>query len=108
MHQLIAHFQRIAPTWLLLDADWMQTRQASPYLPACSDVVPIGRLKWFPESKFTGKDNYAWFRFDARHSGGSIFHGREVREFACRTTSSTVAHNADRRSGFTMSNGDQP
>ena len=29
MHQLIAHFQRILPTWLLLDADWASTRQAA-------------------------------------------------------------------------------
>jgi len=28
MHRLIAHFQRIAPTWLLLDSDWASTRQA--------------------------------------------------------------------------------
>ena len=26
LHGLIAHFQNIAPTWLLLDADWQQTQ----------------------------------------------------------------------------------
>ena len=46
MHALIAHFQRIAPTWLLLELDWTATKQAIPYLAACRDIVSIGRLKW--------------------------------------------------------------
>ena len=41
LHGLITHFQSIAPTWLLLDADWKQTRQAAPFLPHCSDIVAI-------------------------------------------------------------------
>jgi hypothetical protein len=78
MHKLIAHFQRIAPTtWLLIDHDWPATKQAVPFLAACSDIVTIGRLRWFAGSKFTGKDNYCWLRFDARHNSGPVFHGRE-------------------------------
>ena len=64
MHTLIAHFQRIAPTWLLLDSDWAHTKQAAPFLPCCSDIVAIGRVKWIEGSKHTGKDNCAWYRFD--------------------------------------------
>ena len=37
MHRLIAHFQHIAPTWLLIDYDWAATRQAAPFMPHCSD-----------------------------------------------------------------------
>jgi hypothetical protein len=77
MHALIEHFQRIAPTWLLLDSDWASTRQAVPFLPHCSDIVAIGRVKWIADSKHTGKDNHAWYRFDARHRGGPVFHGRD-------------------------------
>jgi hypothetical protein len=44
MHRLIAHFQRIAPTWLLIDYDWASTKQAAPFLPCCSDIVAIGSL----------------------------------------------------------------
>jgi hypothetical protein len=77
MHRLIEHFQRIAPTWLLLEADWASTKQAAPFLPACSDIVAIGRVKWIPESKHTGKENFAWFRFDARHASGPVFHWRD-------------------------------
>ena len=71
MHRLIAHFQNIAPTWLLLDADWAHTKQAAPFLPHCSDIVAIGRVKWIEGSKHSGKDNCAWYRFDARHNSWS-------------------------------------
>jgi len=77
MHRLIEHFQDIAPTWLLLDADWKQTRQAAPYLPHCSDVVAIGRVKWIEGSKHTGKDNACWYKFDSRHTAGPVFHWRD-------------------------------
>ena len=70
MHELIVHFQRIAPTWLLIDFDWASTKQAAPYLPYCSDIVILPRLKWFEGTSDTGKDNHAWYRFDSRHSGG--------------------------------------
>ena len=87
MHRLIAHFQRIAPTWLLLDSDWASTRQAVPFLLHCSDIVAIGRVKWIEGSKHTGKDNHAWYRFDALHSNGPVFHGRDQCEvFPLRRT----------------------
>ena len=65
MHALIAHFQRIAPTWLLIESDWASTRQAAPFMPYCSDIVILGRVKWIEGSKHTGKDNHAWYRFDS-------------------------------------------
>ena len=77
MHRLIAHFQNIRPTWLLLDADWAHTKQAAPFLPHCSDIVAIGRVKWIEGSKHTGKDNCAWYRFHIRHTAGPVFHGRD-------------------------------
>ncbi len=80
MHKLIEHFQRIVPTWLLLDSDWASTRQAAPFMPCCSDIVAIGRVKWIEGSKHTGKDNHAWYRFDAGHRGGPVFHGRDQSE----------------------------
>src|SRR5262249_2826273 len=67
MHRLIAHFQRIVPTWLLLESDWTQTKQAAPFMPSCSDIVPIGRVKWIVGSKHFGFENFAWCRFDIRH-----------------------------------------
>lgn len=78
MHALIEHFQHIAPTWLLIDLDWLANLQAVPYLKRCSDVVVIGRVKWIAKSKHTGKENYGWMRFDANFRGTTRFHNHRT------------------------------
>ena len=66
MHRLIRHFLRSGTVaWLLIDSDWMFTQQATPFLPACSDVVTIGRVKWFGGTPDQSTDNFAWY-FDFR------------------------------------------
>lgn len=82
LHKLIVHFQRIAPTWLLFDADWAHTKQASPFLKNCSHIVSVGRLKWIPHSPHTGKDNCAWYHFDKFHRLETQFIGRRITEEA--------------------------
>jgi hypothetical protein len=77
LHPLIDRFMRLRPTWLLFDADWIHTRQAAGYLQHCATVVSVGRVKWIPDSKYTGKDNAAWYLFDHRHVAGPRFVGRE-------------------------------
>ena len=32
LHPMIEHFADFKPTWLLFDADWMHTKQSTPYL----------------------------------------------------------------------------
>ena len=76
LHSMIDLFQGIAPTWLLFDADWAHTRQAVPYLDQCSHIVAIGRQKWIDGSRWVGKDNAAWHRFDINHEGGPRFFGQ--------------------------------
>lgn len=76
LHPLIDHFAKLRPTWLLFDADWCFTRQSSPLMPLCSDIVSVGRLKWMRDSPHVGKDNAAWYRFHIGHNGGTKFHGR--------------------------------
>jgi len=39
--------------------------------------VAIGRVKWIEGSKFTGKDNAYWYKFDSRHTVGPVFHWRD-------------------------------
>jgi hypothetical protein len=92
MHRLIAHFQNIRPTWLLLDADWAHTKQAAPFLPHVSDIVAIGRVKWFEGSQHTGKDNCAWYRFDIRHTSRPVFHGRDQSEVIPSRRTGVCAH----------------
>jgi hypothetical protein len=42
LHPLISHFQRIAPTWLLLDQDWACTKQARPISDRAPTSLPSG------------------------------------------------------------------
>lgn len=76
LHPMIRHFSAQHPTWLLFDADWIHTRQASPFMPLLRKVVSVGRVKWIPGSKMTGKDNCAWHLFDPRSTGPTVFVGR--------------------------------
>jgi hypothetical protein len=78
MHPLLEHFMRIGPTWILVDADWMHNQQAAPYIPHCSHIVSVGRIKWMPGSESTGKDNACWMRFQGPPTGGPKFYGRQV------------------------------
>jgi hypothetical protein len=74
LHPMILHFQKLKPTWLLFDSDWAYNRGAHYYLDQCSDIVAVGRLRWFGDQ--TGKDNCSWYRFWHGHSGGPRFHPR--------------------------------
>jgi hypothetical protein len=57
--------------------DVLSWPKAAPFLPCCSDIVAIGRVKWIEGSKHTGKDNFGWYRFDIRHRSGPVFHWRD-------------------------------
>lgn len=76
LHPLILHLSAQHPTWLLFDADWIHTKQAVPYLPLLRRIVSIGRVKWIPGSKMTGKDNCCWYLFDATPASSTEFVGR--------------------------------
>lgn len=76
LHPLILHLTEQHPAWLLFDADWIHTRQATPYLWLLRKVVSVGRVKWIPDSRFTGKDNCAWHLFDREAEGLPVFIGR--------------------------------
>ncbi len=77
LHLMIAHFSAMRPTWLLFDADWIHTRQAAPFMPWLRKIVSVGRVKWIPDSKMTGKDNCAWMLFDQSSESPTQFIGRE-------------------------------
>jgi predicted RNA methylase len=76
LHPMIEHFSAMRPTWLLFDADWMHTRQSAPFMPYLRKIVSVGRVKWIPDSKMTGKDNCAWYLFDQNGEGATQFYGR--------------------------------
>jgi hypothetical protein len=64
LHPIIVNLSDQAPTWLLLDAAWVHTRQSEPYLQRLRTIVSVGRVKWIMDSPFTGKDDCAWHLFD--------------------------------------------
>ena len=76
LHPMIQEFSAMRPTWLLFDADWVHTKQSAPYLPWLRKIVSVGRVKWIPDSKMTGKDNCAWHLFDRNSQGTTQFIGR--------------------------------
>lgn len=78
LHPMITHFSDQLPTWLLFDADWIHTKQSAPFMSRLRKVVSVGRVKWIPDSKMTGKDNCAWYLFDKPSDEPTIFVGRSA------------------------------
>jgi hypothetical protein len=78
LHPIITNLSAQAPTWLLFDADWMHTRQSAPFMPILRKIVSVGRVKWIPDSPFTGKDNCCWYLFDAHSDAPAQFVGRQA------------------------------
>jgi hypothetical protein len=76
LHQMIEHFSKFKPTWLLFDADWAHTKQSAPYMKWCRKIVSVGRLIWIPGTTMSGKDNCAWYLFDQNADGVTEFVGR--------------------------------
>lgn len=74
LHRIIDCLKWIKPTWLLLDADWLFTKQAAVYLPDATHIVAIGRIKWIEDSPSVGKDNCCWVRFVGGHDVGPTFY----------------------------------
>lgn len=75
---LIIHLSGIAPTWLLLPADFAHNAYFSAVACRCQKIVSVGRVKWIKGSKHTGKDNAAWYLFDKPDDGLTAFYGRAV------------------------------
>jgi hypothetical protein len=47
-------------------------------MPSCSDIVSVGRLRWIEGTIMSGKQNFAWYRFDARHSVAEVLCARSA------------------------------
>lgn len=77
LHPIIANLSDQLPTWLLFDADWMHTQQSAKFMPRLRKIVSVGRVKWIPDSKMTGKDNAAWYLFDRLSRSAPEFFGRK-------------------------------
>lgn len=79
LHPLIEFLSDQHPTWLLFDSDWMHTKQSGVLMQRrCVKIVSVGRVKWIPNSKMTGKDNCCWYLFDRNYFLSPQFIGRAV------------------------------
>lgn len=77
LHAIIRNLAAQAPMWALFDADWMHIDKSAQLMPICRKIVSVGRLKFIPDSEHDGKDNCAWYLFDATRPPGPIeFVGR--------------------------------
>ena len=84
LHELIVNLSDQAPAWLLIDGDWLHTKQSAPFLPRLRKIVSIGRVRWISDSPSDGKDNAVWVHFGRpREAQGALFFGR-VGEMARR------------------------
>ena len=62
LHKLITHLSDIAPTWLLIDADWMHTKQSIPFMDRLVTIVSVGRISWMGNGT-VGFDDCVWLKF---------------------------------------------
>ena len=65
---------RFVPAWFLIYSDWLFTRQSAQLMrDRCTDIVPIGRLKWIPDTKSVGFDNCCWVRMSVDKQEPVVF-----------------------------------
>lgn len=76
MHEIIENLRLQKTTWLLIDSDWMHTKQAQEHLQYCRAIVSIGRVQWVPDSPSTGTRNCCWYEF-TKFKEDTIFYGRQ-------------------------------
>jgi hypothetical protein len=77
LHEIIVNLSnQFSSVWLLIDFNWLATRQAGPYLPRLRKIVVIGRVKWIEDSAFTGKDDSTWCLFSRPSPEPAVFIGR--------------------------------
>lgn len=72
---IIRHLAEIAPVWMLLPWDFAANDYFRSVRPMCSEILPIGRVSWLGNGT-PGKDNCAWFAFDARNRRETVVRAR--------------------------------
>ena len=72
---MILHLSAMAPTWMLLSADFAHNAYFKDVAGICDKIVSVGRVSWL-ENGIRGKDNAAWYRFAKNHIGATRFFGR--------------------------------
>lgn len=74
---IIRHLSSIAPTWCLLPWDFAANDYFRHVAASCAEIVPIGRVSWLGNG-IPGKDNCAWYLFDAQNRFQTVIRPRGV------------------------------
>jgi hypothetical protein len=69
MHRMIEVFRQHAPTFLLFQSDWHDTKQSKPYMEFCQKIIPVGRISWM-ENGVSGFENMSWYLFTKEPNAG--------------------------------------
>ena len=72
---LIRHLTSIAPLWTILPFCFAANEYFRRVAPMCAEILPIGRVSWLENGK-PGKDDSAWFLFDAANRRPTVLHAR--------------------------------
>jgi hypothetical protein len=63
LHPIIENLSDQATVWLLMPGSWLFNVSSAPLFPRLRLVVPAGRHKWFPGTKYPAKDDVCWMKF---------------------------------------------
>lgn len=74
-HEAIEHFTPMINCWWLNQADYIFNKGSSHIIDKyVTDVVTIGRLKWFKDTNQSSVDNFVWIKTSKTKYGDTKFH----------------------------------
>lgn len=76
LEPMIDRFMSICETWLLLELDFLANARTARFMHHCVEVVPVGKIRWFEDTKDESQKHYAWYRFMKFHFAGTRLHAR--------------------------------
>jgi hypothetical protein len=77
LHEIFVNLSDQAPTWLLIDADWVHTQQAIPYLSRLRMIVSSAACAGSPARSMTARTTHAGICSSGR-APGRRFIGRQT------------------------------
>jgi hypothetical protein len=70
---LIVNVSDQPPFWALLQHDWLANAGSGALASRVRRVIPVGRVKFIPDSPHSGMDNVVWVKFTRPSDEPTIF-----------------------------------
>jgi hypothetical protein len=77
LHVLIGNVSDHTTFWALLQHDWVAKAGSGALASRAQRVIPVGRVKFIPESPHSGMDNVVWIKFTRPSGEPTIFAFRD-------------------------------